>query len=218
MNMIRWAGITWLYLGSMTLAVAQPPAPLSGQVTAVDTKAKVAKLTVSTDMGEFTVDLTPKLDLEILSVGDDSCLISGLMVRIEAIESNQQYFGHTLWLYPNHQGRIPPASAVKAPAEPGQSRNRYFLTGEIAQFESKPDEKYDQLGLKGTGRNIQSLYLERNRSIRVVHTDPTKIEVGQSVSLVGRKAGNRFVATKVTIHTGATVKGEDLTPITDKKK
>lgn len=218
MSMIRGAGFIWLYLGSMTLAVAQTPAPLSGQVTAVDTKAKVARLTVSTDMGEFTIELTPKLDLEILSVGDDSCLTSGLMVRVEAIESNQQYFGHTVWLYPNHPGRIPPANAVKAPPEPGQSRSRYFLTGEITQFVSKPDEKYDQLALKGTGRNILSLYLERNRSIRVVHTDPTKIEVGQSVTLVGRKAGTRFVATKVTIHTGATVKGEDLAPMSDKKK
>jgi hypothetical protein len=208
----------WVWVGCAAAALAQTGDALSGRVTAVETKGKVAKLTVSTDMGELAIELTPKVELEIVSRGDETCLAPGLFARVEAIESNKQFFGSTFTLYPDHQGRVPPANAVKAPREPGQSQNRYFLAGEIAEFESKPDEKYDQLALKGTGRNSLPLYVERNRTIRVVQTDPAKIEVGQSVSLWGRKAGNRFLATKVTVDTGATVKGDELRPLESKKK
>jgi len=198
------------------VASAQTGDMLTGKVASAETKGKTTKLTVATEAGDQTFELTPKVELEIVSTGDDACLAKGLLVRVDSVESNKYYFGSTFSVYPEFEGKTPPAAPVKAPMEIGQSKNRYFITGEIVQFEAKPEEKYDALELKGTGKAVVPIYVERQRAIRVVQTDPSHIEAGQSVTLTGKKAGAKFLPSKVSINTGATIKGDEL--VVKKKK
>jgi len=207
-----------LWLCLVSVAPGQSTESLSGKVGAVEAKGKSTRLTVTTEVGDQTYDLPPKVELEILSTGDDACLVAGLLVKIDAVESNKAYFATVLSVYPEFEGKAPPAAAVKAPKEIGQSQNRHFITGEIVSYKSQPDEKYDLIELKGAGRNVLSVYVERQHSVRVVQSDPSHIAVNQAVTVTGRKAGTRLIPTKVTVNTGTTLQGEEFAATLKRKK
>jgi 3D (Asp-Asp-Asp) domain-containing protein len=199
-------------------ARAAEPDSVTGTVSAVEVKGKTAKLTVSVDGVDRVFDLTPKVELEILSNADDACLSPGLFVKVDAVESNNLQFGRVFSVYPDYVGKVAPAAATKAPMAAGQSVNRYLVTGEIAKFTATPEEKYDALELRGVGKNTVPIYVERQRSVRIVQTDPKLIAAGQAVTVEGKMTGTKFLPTQVTITTGQSIKGEEFLPTLKKKK
>jgi hypothetical protein len=209
-----------LLAGFAAAASAQTTDKITGKVTSVEVRGKTAKLTVATDLGDQTYDITPKVELEIVSTGDDACLMKGLFVKVDAVESNQKYFGTVFSVYPEHMGRIPPAAAVKAPIEAGQSQNRHFVTGEIAAFTpaTEPDAKYDLLELKTTGKATLTVYMEKNRTVKVVQSEPGHIEKDQPAVIVGKRAGNKLLPSAITINTGKKLLGDDFQTALKRKK
>ncbi|OYW19958.1 MAG: hypothetical protein B7Z55_07985 [Planctomycetales bacterium 12-60-4] len=194
------------------------PTTLEGTVTSIVTKGKSTTIKV-TDAGgnEYDYPITPKLDLEILAKGDDGFLAEGVVVKIDATESNEHFFGTQFDVYPQFSGRVPVAKAVKAPPKPGQSQSLHFISGEIVKLEDIPDGKYDLLHLKGPGKQSLQVYVEPNHRVRVILTDPKSIKESQSVTVTGRAAGQRFLASKISINTGETLKGAEFLPTLDKK-
>jgi hypothetical protein len=209
-----------LLWGLVAPANAQISDKITGKVVGVEARGKAAKLTVATDIGEQTYDITPKVDLEIVSTGDETCLVKGLFVKVDAVESNQKYFGTVFSVYPEHVGRIPPAAAVKAPKEAGQSQNRHFITGEIASFTpaADPDAKYDLLELKGMGKATLTVYMEKNRTVNVVQGDPARILKDQPAVITGKKAGNKLLPSVITINTGEKLLGDAFQETLKRKK
>jgi hypothetical protein len=199
----------WVCVAFSTIAAAQMET-IQGKVAAVELRGRTTRLTVSADETEHVFELPAKVELEIVSAGDDACLAPGLFVEVDSIQSNNLFFGTVLSIYPDRAGKATPAAATKAAREAGQSVNRHFVSGEIAKFTAKPDEKYDGLDLKGTGRSVLSVYVERKRKIRVVQSDPKLIAEGQKVSVTGRKSGAKLLPAQVTIETGQTLKGDEL--------
>jgi hypothetical protein len=204
--------------GVTTAAWPQATESLSGKVGAVEVKGKTVKLTVRMEVGDQTYDLPPKVELEVVSAGDDACLAPGLVVKVDAIESNKVFFATALSVYPDFTGKAPPATPVKAPKEVGQSQNRHFITGEIVQYKSQPEEKYDMIELKTTAKNVMSIYVERQHAVRVVQEDPSLITADQAVTVTGRRAGIKLIPAKVVIETGARLKGEEFVPTIKRKK
>lgn len=207
----------WVWLSLMAIAGAQTET-IKGTVSAVETRGRTTRLTISAEGMEHVVELPPKVDLEIVSTGDDACLAPGLFVEVDSIQSNNYFFGTVFSIYPDRVGKAPPATATKAPQAPGQSVNRHFVSGEIAKFTPQPDEKYDGLDLKKLGKDVLSVYVERKRKVRVVQADPKLIEAGQAVTVTGRKAGNKLVPMQVVVQTGRTIKGEEFVPTLKKKR
>lgn len=212
-----------VFLGaSASVACAQEGADettLDGKVTSVTTKGKTTTLKVTDEGGtehEFT--LTPKVELEIVATGDDGFLVEGQMVKIAAIQSNDNFFGSQFDVYPQAVGRAGPAKAVKAPPKIGQSQSLHYITGEVIQLADIPDGKYDMLDLKGTGKAKFQVYVEPNHRVRVIFTDPKSIKVDQKVTVTGKAAGAKFNASKVTINTGDTLNGAEFLPTLGKKK
>jgi hypothetical protein len=105
---------------------------------------------------------------------------------------------------------MPPAKAVKAPPVPGQSTQRFFVSGEIARFEKVEDAKYNLLHLKVNLKTELTVYIEPNHSVKVVQTDPQKAVVGQAVTIEGRSAGTKLIPAKITIDTGEKLKGDEF--------
>jgi len=209
----------WLFSGLVAAvliagsAFAQQPASaiINGKLTAVEAKGKVAVLKVKDDAGtEHRFDVTPKIAFEIQSAGDDGFFAPGLFVRIDAIQSNNALFGSAFQIYPDQPGKIPPAKAVKAPPTQGQSREQYFVSGEIARFEKVEDAKYNLLHLKINPKSELTVYIEPDHSVKVVQTDPQKAVVGQTATVEGRLAGTKLLPTRITIDTGETLKAEEF--------
>jgi 3D (Asp-Asp-Asp) domain-containing protein len=191
----------------------QPPGPVTvtAKITAIEAKGRLKAIKVQDDAGnERSFDLSPRTPFEVHSAGDEGFFAPGLFVQIDAIQVNNLYFGSAFLVYPDQASRLPPAKAVKAPPQPGESTLRYFVSGEIARFEKVEDGKYDLLHLRVNPKTELTVYIERNRELKVVRNDPELAAVGQSVSIEGRSAGGRFVPAKITIDTGEELKGEEF--------
>ncbi len=203
---------------SSAQGTAQLPS-LTGKVAGVETKGRTTTLTVTDDGGnEHEFALTPKVELEIVAVGDDGFLTEGQMVQIDAVESNESFFGTTFSVYPHYSGRPVPAKAVKAPPSAGQSQNRHFVSGEIVRLDDKGDGKYHLLQLKLNPKSQLAVYVEPTHQVRVILTDPSAIKEGQEVRVTGRQTGQRLTPTKITIVTGETLKGAEFLPTIEKKR
>lgn len=198
---------------------AKDQSTLTGKISQVERKGKTTLVKLATETGEQTLELAQKTTLEIVSTGDDGFLTPGLYVRIDSVESNKSQFGHTFEVFPKYEGKIPPASAVKPPPQPGQSQNRHIVTGEIVKYEPpKEGEKYGRLELRQTPKATLPVYVEPGHTVKVVVTDPSQLEAGQSATAVGRKAGDKIAASKFTVATGARLKAEEsLSNLTGKK-
>jgi hypothetical protein len=217
MRFLNWSVVA-LTLVSSAFAQAPNAAVLTGKVAAVEAKGKTAVLKIKDDAGtEHSFDITPRIAFEIQSKGDDDCLAPGLFVQIDTIQSNQAYFGSTFLIYPDQPGKLPPAKAVKAPPTPGQSTQRFFVSGEIVRFEKVEDAKYNLLHLKVNPKAELTVYIEPNHSVKVVQTDPQQAAAGQAVTIEGRAAGTKLIPAKITIDTGETLSGEELLATRKKK-
>lgn len=194
------------------------PPNLTGKVVSVEKKGRTTMLKVADDGGtEHEFALTPKVELEILSTGDDGFLAAGQFVKIDAVQSNDTLFGSTFSVYPQYSGRPTPAKAVKAPPVPGQSQNLHVVTGEIVRLDDKGDGKYHLLQLKLTPKSQLTIYVEPTHRIRVVQTDPESIAEGQTVNVYGRQTGKRITPSRITIQTGEELKGAEYLPTVEKK-
>lgn len=202
----------------VTAVDAQDSPNLEATVTAIETKGKTTTLTVTdTASGtEYKFQLTPKVELEIVADGDDGFLAEGVMVRATATESNNLYFATTFSVYPQYAGKALPAKVVKAPAQPGQSRNAYLIAGEIVALEDPAEEKYDILQLKVNPKTSLPVYVEPNHKVRVVLTEPSSIKEGQKASVTGRVAGTKILPSKIVIETGESLKGAEFLPTVKK--
>lgn len=195
---------------------SQQPQPggvpeIKGTVSGVETKGRNTTIKFTNDEGNaFDIAVTPRLEIEVRAKGDDGFLAPGVLVKIDAIQSNKLFFGSKFEVYPQFSGKSPPARAVKAPPKPGQSQNLHLVTGEIVRLEDKGDTKYDRLFLKVSGNNELMVYVEPSHSVNVVLTDPESLEAGQEASVVGRIAGPRLQAAKISVDTGKTLKGEEF--------
>lgn len=198
-------------LADMIFAQQQAGGVITGKITAVEAKGKNTVLKLKDDAGtEHSFDISPRMAFQIQSDGDDGFFAPGLFVEIDTTQSNKAYFGTAFLVYPDQTGRIPPARAVKAPPMPGQSTQRYFVSGEIARFEKVEDGKYDLLHLKVTPKSELTVYIEPNHTLKVVQKDPQQAAVGQTVTVEGRLAGTRLIPAKITIETGVELKGEEF--------
>jgi hypothetical protein len=194
-------------------ASAQTPgaAVVTGKITAVEAKGKTTTLKLQDDGGtEHSYLVTPAIDVQIQSQGGDDCLAPGLFVQIDTIQSNKAFFGSQFLIYPDQAGKIPPAKAIKAPAAAGQSRERYFVSGEIVRYEKVEDGKYNLLHLKVNPKVEFTVYIEPNHNVKVVRSDLQAAEIGQTATVEGRAAGAKLIPSKITIDTGAKVTGEEL--------
>ena len=193
---------------------------LTGKISGIEYKGKTTTVTVKGDTDEQSVDLTAKVAVEISSEGDDGFLTPGLFVKIEAIEVNQKFFGSGFEVFPQMVGKIPPASAVKPPAQPGQSVSRHIVSGEIVKHTPPAEgEKYGHLELRQMGKATLSVLVEPQHTVHVVLSDPTKLDEGQAATVTGRKAGDKFVAQKVSVTSTKKLKAEEsLAELTGKKK
>ena len=84
------------------------------------------------------------------------------------------------------------------------------MTGEIARYEKVEDGKYNLLHPKVNPKSELTIYIEPSHSVKVVQTDAQSAVVGQTVTVEGRAAGAKLLAAKITIDTGATLKGEEF--------
>lgn len=200
-------------------AAGQAPPAISGTITGLETKGRTTTVTFTDEGGNaFEFALNPKLDLEVSAAGDLGFLAAGAYVEIEALQSNDYYFGSQFRVFPQFAGRSQPAKAVKAPPVPGRSMNLYHINGEIVRFEDKGDEKYHKLYLKVNPKTEQLVYVETNHKITVVLTDASAVEEGQAASVVGRVLGTRLIPSKLSIDTKKSLKAEEFLPTLEKKK
>lgn len=215
---VLWMGWTASEARAQGVGGQAPPA-ISGSITGVETKGRTTTVTFTDEAGNaFEFALNPKIDLEVSATGDLGFLAAGAYVEIEALKSNDYYFGSQFRVFPQFSGRSQPAKAVKAPPAPGRSMNQYQIDGEIVRFEDKGDEKYHKLYLKVNPKTEQLVYVETNHKITVILTDPSAVEEGQTASVVGRVLGTRLIPSKLSIDTKKTLKAEEFLPTLEKKK
>jgi hypothetical protein len=219
--------LTLLTWGCLSLAAAAqtepagppPPDMITGKVKEVVTKGKANTLVITDEVGnDHSFPLTPKIELEIRAQGDPGFLAPGMAVKFQAVQSNDIFFGTIFSVYPQFAGKKPPLKVAKSAPMLGQSVNLHDLQGEIARWEDVPDGKYDLLHLKATGKNEYTVYMEPNYRVDVLLTDPKSIEAGQGVTITGRLAGSKFLAAKIVVETGKSLKGEEFLPTLTKKK
>lgn len=227
--MLRHSLWSLILMGSLTLLASQPrdvnaqganpPPTVPGTITGLETKGRTTLLTFTDEGGnvhEFA--LTPKVDLEIVATGDDGFLAPGMFIVADAVVSNDYLFASNIKVYPQNTGRVAPAKAIPAPPIPGRSQNAHIVTGEVVRLDDKGDGKYDTLQLKLNAKSEMPMYIEPNHKVSVVLTDPSQIEVGQSASVMGRQAGTRLIAIKITVNTGKSLKGAEFLPTLEQKK
>ena len=200
-------------------AVKEPTA-ITGKISGIERKGKTTTVTVKGDTDEQVIELTAKVAVEITSEGDDGFLIPGLFVKVDAVETNKKYFGNSFEVFPQMTGKIPPAAAVKPPGQPGQSVNRYIVSGEIVKHTPPADgEKYGHMELRQAGKATLSVLVEPQHAVKVVLSDPATLEGGQTAIVTGRKSGDKFVAQKFAVTTTKKLKAdESLDDLTGKKK
>ncbi len=196
------------------------PSTFTGEMTRIERKGKTTTVTIKGETDQQSFELTPKVAIEISSGGDDGFLAPGLFVKIDAVEINKKFFGSSFEVFPQMTGKIPPASAVKPPAQPGESVNRHIVSGEIAKLTPPAKgEKYAHLELRQAGKATLSVFVEPEHTVSVVVSDPAKLEEGQSATVTGLKSGNKFVAQKLVVTTTKKLKAEEsLDDLTGKKK
>ncbi len=191
---------------------------IAGRITGIETKGRTTTVTFTDEAGtEYEFPLTPKTEVEIVSTGDDGFLAPGKLVKIDAIQSNNAFFGSTFAVYPDYAGRIQPARAVKAPAVPGQSQNLHIVTGEIVRLDDKGDGKYHLLQLKVNPKSELTVYVEPSHRVNVISTDGSALQEGQSATVIGRATGSRLQVAKITVNTGETLKSDDAPPAEKKE-
>lgn len=193
---------------------------LTGKISGIERKGKTTTVVVKGDGGEQSVELTAKVAVEISSDGDDGFLTPGLFVRVEAIEINKKYFGSSFDVFPQVNGKMPPATAIKPPAQPGQSVNRYVVSGEIAKYSPPVDgEKYGHMELRQTGKASIKVLVEPQHTVKVVLSDPALLEEEFTATVTGRKSGDKFSAQKFAVTTTKKLKAsESLDELTGAKK
>ncbi len=196
------------------------PSTFTGEITRIERKGKTTTVTVKGETDEQSFDLAAKVAVEISSGGDDGFLAPGLFVKIEAVETNKKLFGSSFEVFPQTTGKLPPASAIKPPAQPGQSVTRHIVSGEIVKHTPPAkDEKYAHLELRQAGKATLTVLVEPKHTVSVVVSDPTKLEEGQSATVTGVKSGNKFLTQKLAVTTTKKLKAEEsLDDLTGKKK
>ncbi|GIX03532.1 MAG: hypothetical protein KatS3mg113_0538 [Planctomycetaceae bacterium] len=219
----RWLGATLMAVGcwfdlqttwAQGGATAAQANTLTGRVLSCDTSGKIPKLVLETGEGEIAVELTPRVDWEVTAAASDDCFLPGLLVQIEAIESNRMYFGSQFILSRPSPGRPSPQGIVPAPAEAGQSRNRYFLRGEIIAYQAAGENEIrDRLLIKVGGSQVL-VHIDENHKVTATLRDVSLIEPGQNVSLVGRKTGMKWIPQKIVIESAQAITAAQLQPPT----
>ena len=106
-------------LASVWAQPGKEPTSITGEISGIERKGKTTTVTVKGETDEQSFELTAKVAVEISSGGDDGFLAPGLFVKIETVEINKKFFGSSFEVFPQRTGKIPPASAVKPPAQSG---------------------------------------------------------------------------------------------------
>lgn len=202
--------VTCVSVTSPSTATAQQgETTLTGKVVSLTENRRSKVLVVDVDGEEQEFQITPKIDLQILASGDEGFLARKQLVQTMAVASNNKLFTQNVRITVNPKGRLPAATAVKAPPRPGQSMNAYLVAGVIASRETT-ETGYELLQLTIKGNATLPLYVEKGFKVTVNLSDVSMVEAGQEVTLTGRTAGRRFLLSAATINTGKTVSSADL--------
>jgi len=225
MRPVFWSGLLMVLVAVTFVPLARGQSGASapsftGKISAIEHKGKTSTIKVKGETEELAIDLSGKLALEISAVGDDGFLAPGLFARIDSTEINQRYFGSMISVFPQMEGKLPPTSAVKPPAQTGQSVNRQIVSGEIVKY-TPPSEgdKYGHLELRKTARATLDVLIEPQHSLLVILSDPAELEMDLPVTATGRKSGDKLQAQRVVVTTSKKLKAEEsLAKLTGKKK
>ena len=163
---------------------------VTGKVTGVEKKGKVATVAIEKDGGEtMSLEITKKVDFAVVGPGSADLIRPNCMVSTEAIKGNNQtLMGKDFIIY---VGLNPLARA-----EPDPKRENVYLI--CAQVISA-DQEAMVVNLGDLGP--QKLAYEPDADITyTVHSgDPTLAAEGSEIEIEGAQKGSKFIASKVRV-------------------
>ncbi len=205
-------------------------ATLEGTISSVERKGKVTKVTLKTEEGEHTFELTANVELKITYEGDREFLIPGMFLKADCTSSNgqggtQMYYNcDQIEVYPQYtaKAKIPRASVVETSPKIGNvSVYRCVVSGPIVK-KYMPPERVEDSGQVELIQGLDYHFFVKFGSVMVVLSDSSRLEIGQQATVTGRWTGKKpvkkFVPQSVTVTTGQELWAADsLDELTEKK-
>ncbi|MCA8993853.1 MAG: hypothetical protein KDA69_01330 [Planctomycetaceae bacterium] len=202
----------------------QPQGPMiqvvQATVKSVEVKGRVKKLTlVSPEGQELTVQMTPKIQLEIVASGDEGFLRPGQLLQAKGVMTNNRLFVGEVGVVLLPKGKKPtPGRMTKAPEKVGESRSTYLISGPIVAMQQDTDyPDYKAIALKTSDRSAP-IMLEKNFKVVVISDDLTSVKEGTPAEVEGLPGpGGRFNVGRISIRLEESLKADDvLGPVEEK--
>jgi len=193
---------TWAQASKTVKKPANENPKVSGKITDVEMKGKVATFTVEDEGGKKQeVTITPKMNFGVVGKGDAGFFRPGLMVSTTALMSPQmQLFGKEYTVY---IGTKPTAKVVQNPSSP--------MVYDVCGLVTAADE--DSVTLNFGRDGVRKVFLEKDALvININSNDASLVKAGAEAELEGRNLAGKFLPTGMMVTLAEPLSADEVFP------